>query len=364
MRVLFLTNGLAYGGAERIVEALALDVARRGHEVMVVATTRGGPIADTLRAAGIDVEVLAIRSPFDVDVVRRFVERARRFAPDIVHSHLAVSDICAAAARTFLPRARFHTTIHNAGVELGPGKRALWRLALRRLDHKSAVSQDVARRLELADVEVVRPSLVVPSAAPLARAEARARLGVRDDTPLVLGVGRLAPIKGFDVLADAARALRDPRARVLVIGAGPEDRTLRAQGLELVGPRDDAAALLGAADVVAVPSRSEGFPQVPLEAMAAGRAVVATRVGGTPEIVSHGETGLLVPPQAPDALGGAIDALLAAPERAAAMGAAGRAALAERQLTRAAMVDAYLERYAASLDAPATTEPPDAPREG
>jgi glycosyltransferase involved in cell wall biosynthesis len=93
--------------------------------------------------------------------------------------------------------------------------------------------------------------------------------------------------------------------------------------------------------------------------------------------VSHGETGLLVPPQAPDALGGALDALLAEPERAAAMGAAGRAALAERQLTRAAMVDAYLARYAASLDAPpapttgpapsagpTSGEPPDAAREG
>jgi glycosyltransferase involved in cell wall biosynthesis len=185
----------------------------------------------------------------------------------------------------------------------------------------------------------VRPSLVDVECV-FDRARSRHLLGVPLDAPLVMTVGRLVPVKGFDVLARAAAMLQTAGARVVIVGEGPERARLAgAPRVELIGSRDDAAALLAAGDVVVSSSRSEGFPQTLIHAMAAGLPVVATDVGGTAEIVVHDHTGLLVPADDPAALARAIDALLADRARSGALGEAGRARLVEQDLTRRAMVE-------------------------
>lgn len=344
MRVLLLTNGLRYGGAERVVEALADGLRERGDEVRVVATTRGGPVADALRARCHPVEVLGIRGAWDLRVVARLARLIRRHRIELVHAHLAVSDIAAAGVKALCPDVQVVSTVHNPGVELGRLKRALWGPALRSMDRVLAVSRAAQGGLPDGVLStIVHPSLVDLDAPRLSQRRARRELGLPVSGPVVLAIGRLAPVKGLDVLAEAALQL--PGVTVAVLGDGPERARLASTPLRLLGSHPDAACLVAAADVLALPSRSEGFPQVPLHAMAAEVPVVATHVGGTPEVVLDGVTGRLVAPENSRALAEALRSLLEAPATARQLGAAGRRRLEEAGLTKAAMIDNTRRAY-------------------
>jgi glycosyltransferase involved in cell wall biosynthesis len=173
-----------------------------------------------------------------------------------------------------------------------------------------------------------------PPDAPRRRAAIRRELGIDDACQVVTTVGRLAPQKGHEHLIAAVPAIlaRAPQAHFLILGEGPLDEALAAQaratGLDesvhFLGVRDDVRDVLLGSDLFVLPSLWEGLPNVVLEAMAAGLAVVATSVDGTPELVFDGDTGVLVPPGEPEALAAAVMALLADPSRAAQLGAAGR----------------------------------------
>jgi glycosyltransferase involved in cell wall biosynthesis len=177
---------------------------------------------------------------------------------------------------------------------------------------------------------------------PQDRAAARRRLGWAEDEAGIVTVAVLRPGKGIDVLL-AALARRDVRARLLVVGDGPLRGELAAAagGLGLshrvhfVGHRDDVPLWLAAGDVFAHPSLEDAFPTVLLEAMAAGLAVVASRVGGVPEIVADGVTGLLVRAGDAEDLARALAEVLARPEERRAMGEAGRTRARERFSTAA-----------------------------
>jgi glycosyltransferase involved in cell wall biosynthesis len=166
------------------------------------------------------------------------------------------------------------------------------------------------------------------------RAEVRREMGVSPDAFLVASVGRLVPVKGHVHLIEALPEVlrRRPDAAVLIVGDGPLRRDLegRARSLgvadrvRLPGHRGDVARVLGAADLFALPSLNEGLGLALVEAMAMGLATVASRVGGVPEVVLDGETGLLTPPGDAGALAGAILRLMGDAEARARMGAAGR----------------------------------------
>jgi len=228
-----------------------------------------------------------------------------------------------------------------------------------------AVSRAVARDLR------ARPGLpvaadrlrVVYNGLDLARVQAaeplpRAALGVPAGAPLVVCVGNLFPIKGQRLLISAFARLRQrlPAAHLLLVGEGPDrpalERLAAAHGqqehVHFLGARADAPAILAASDVVAVPSLAEGLPLVPLEALALGKPVVATRAGGLPEIIAHGVTGLLVPPRRPEALAAALLAVLTQPAYAAALAARGRAQVLAR-FTPTAMAAGVTRVYAEAL---------------
>lgn len=181
------------------------------------------------------------------------------------------------------------------------------------------------------------------------RAAEPARFGALP-APLVACVARLEPVKGVDVLVRAAGLL--PDTMVAVVGSGSQEARLReiavasgvADRVRFLGD-GGAAALLAHADVVVVPSRSEGFGLVAAEASALGRPVVASRVGGLLDVIEDGVTGLLVEPEDPRELARAVSALLADTDRAAAMGEAGRERV-ERHFTRARMTAAYVDLVA------------------
>lgn len=168
---------------------------------------------------------------------------------------------------------------------------------------------------------------------------------LREGAAVVVAIlGHISDVKGYPTFVEAAARIASGRPDCLFVAIGGEttqpgcraalEQRIRALGLEarfrFLGFRTDVAEILRAVDVVALPSSAEGFPLAVLEAMATGCAVIATPVGGVPEVVSDGDTGLLVPPGDVDALISALNQLVASPERRARLGAAGRQRIEER----------------------------------
>ncbi len=220
-----------------------------------------------------------------------------------------------------------------------------------------ATSRAVARRVAWAPAKI----RLIPNGIDLGRftprppsAALRVRLGVPASAPIVLSIGRHVPEKGYRHLLDGAARIEraKPGVHWVLVGDGElrSDLEAQARGLRLAsqvhftGWRADVADVLALADVFVLPSESEGFGRVLVEAMSMSRAVVATAVGGIPDIVLPGETGLLVAPADSAALAGAVRALLDDPARAARLGETGRAR-AESTFSLGAHVDAVERVY-------------------
>jgi len=183
------------------------------------------------------------------------------------------------------------------------------------------------------------------------RAAIRREWGIADDAPVIGFVGRLAPIKGADLfLQTAVRLSREfPSLRAVLVGKGEQRGELEAyaaregfSGVRFLGHRDDVGDVLTAIDVVLMPSRHEGLPLVLLEAMAAGRPIVATAVGGIPEVVD-GRSAWLVPPGSVDALTEATRTALTDPMRAAALAKTAQETV--RRFTAEGMAERVIEVY-------------------
>jgi glycosyltransferase involved in cell wall biosynthesis len=320
------------GAAESVVE-LTAAFARDGIEVTVAAPDEPGFGARVRRAGGRFVPV-AMASRRDLSSFARLLMLMRRERFDAVHTHCRNADLHGglAARATGTP-----LVVHLRGL-LVDGEGALssglvdriHRALLRRLPRRIVAISEAVRSRALA-VLGVAPERVVTVRngvevgrfrAPARDAAAlRAEFAIPDGAPLLLAVGALGRCKGQDLLIDALAATRSaPHA--LIVGDGDADgdelARLRAQAarrgvsarVRFAGRRDDVCDLLHAADLFVHPARWEGFGRVVAEAMAAARPVVATRVGGVPEIVADGVTGRLVDPELPDLLARAIDELL------------------------------------------------------
>jgi glycosyltransferase involved in cell wall biosynthesis len=312
------------GGAQTYVAQLLPALTER-YDV-VVAAHGPGPLQAAAAAAGARfVPLRQVRRPIgprDVAGLWELVRLFRRERPDIVHLNSsklgALGRIAAAIAR--VPVRVF--TVHgwsfapHTGVSAG-AYRALER-TLAPLAWTICVSEgDRARAPWLNGRAVVIPNAVDVAALPRSHGNGH--------VPTVLSVGRLVLPKSFWVLREALERLEPGSFRALVAGEGPQRSYLTGlPGLEVLGERDDVPQLLAGADVFVLSTLSEGMPISVLEAMAAGVPVVASAVGGIPEVVVDGETGLLVPPRDPDALAEALRTLLADPELRRRLGEAGR----------------------------------------
>jgi glycosyltransferase involved in cell wall biosynthesis len=222
-----------------------------------------------------------------------------------------------------------------------PWKRATARCAHRLLAVHEAEAARARRVLGHRDVEVWPVPVRTDVYGPGDRAAARRQLGVDPDASIVLAVGRLHPVKGLHDLAAACAPLD---CDVVLIGTGSEHGSLAARGdprLRLLGrlPIEEVNAWYAAADVVALASHQEGQPVAVLEALACGRGVVATKVGGVPEVITDGVTGWLVEPRDVVGLRAAIVDALADRAVADARGAAGRELVLARHSAEAAGVE-------------------------
>jgi glycosyltransferase involved in cell wall biosynthesis len=351
MRVLTMVDGLGTaGGGEGIARQIALHLDPARFEV-AFCVTRWGPeeeadVAgqDELREAGIALYRLPRDGRFDLMPWRNLVGRARRSGIDVVHTHKIGSNVWGALLSPLMGRPVFVAHEHTWSYEGNPTRVLLDReLIARRADAFVAVSREDQRRMiEIERVPAAKtrfiPNGIPPFPAPTGR-DVRAELGIAADVSLVGVVATLRPQKALDVMIRAVPELRRrvPGATVLLIGGmdardSGEEARLRAvaaeaevgEGVRFLGPRDDVPDLVAALDLGALSSDFEGSPLSVMEYMEAGKAVVATRVGGLPDLVVEGETGLLVAPGDPPALAAALAELLLDPERRARMGAAGR----------------------------------------
>jgi glycosyltransferase involved in cell wall biosynthesis len=334
--VLWLIKGLGPGGAERLLVGAAGRIERDRFDVSAAYLLPGKDhLVGELREAGVRSVCLGARGDLDP----RWVARLRRLVLDrridLVHAHSPVASV---GARLGVgSRAAIVTTEHNTWDRYRPATRRANAATFARQQAVIAVSDEVARsigRRPGPPVEVIPNGVDAEAlrAAALPREAARRELGLPPDGAVVGTIGGVTAKKGHvDLVRAAARLVRSlPDARVAIVGleidAGPVRDAIAAAGLQhrvlLAGYRRQAARLLLAFDVFTLASRYEGMPLSLLEAMAVGLPVVATRVGGIPEVVTSGRDGLLVAPDDDVALAAAWAALVADPARRASLGAA------------------------------------------
>jgi len=358
-RLTFVASTLAFGGAERVWSQLVPELARRGFGVRVLTLVEEGHFFHELRERGVRVECAHMRRRTDVAGLRRAF-RVLEGGTDLVVSQSVNAQFVGMlmARRARVP----HVTVDQAGpgLALRTHQRLLLRLVARSVDRLIAVSELQTERLVGLGFDrermVVIPNGTPPMQPTVSREEARRRLGLAADDVGALLVADLRPVKNAPAFVEAvARAHAvEPRLRGFLAGDGPERdvaaaAAARAAGaVELLGARADVPDLMNAADVVCLTSRTEGKPLAVLEAMSAGRPVVATRVGGLVELVVDGETGMLVPEGDPAAFAAALVELARDEPRRASMGEAARMRHADLfSLDR--MVDAYAETFSAVI---------------
>jgi glycosyltransferase involved in cell wall biosynthesis len=309
------------GGVGRHVADVARELSSHGVRAVVLgprATNERFGFATPFRSIEIGS---AMRLP---DLVRTALAavRLRRVVrgADVVHAHgFRAAAVSVVASRRVSARRRprpalvvtFHNAMSGGRFRRGVLLRAM-RLVARRADTVFVVSPDLAAAIANSRRALVAAPSGVADREP---ATTRRLLDIADDAAIVLAVGRLHPQKGFDVLVRAAtRWPPDRRVVVVIAGDGPQRDALSkliaelAVDVRLMGDRDDIADLLQVADVVAMPSRWEGWPLTAGEVLTAGRPMVAAAVGGLPELV--GDAAVLVPPADPVALADAITTLL------------------------------------------------------
>ncbi|OGX40125.1 MAG: hypothetical protein A3C53_02815 [Omnitrophica WOR_2 bacterium RIFCSPHIGHO2_02_FULL_68_15] len=349
MRVLFLTTHVEVGGIPAYTVTLAEQLARRGHHPVVC--SRGGLLVERLTAAGIPHHpvALGVKSelhPLMAVAIGQVLAVIRRARPDVLHAQTRVAHAAAGVVGrlTGIPVV---TTAHGF-YDWHWGRRAFPFWGRRVIAVSPSVRQLLIERYGVppAKVALIANGIAWTPWDPARLAEAVARFrqtsGIRGDGPVVGTVTRLAPAKGLPTLLQAFHQLRRqvPSARLLIVGDGPLKTELVRSAYALgeqeqiifSGIAVETRVPLSMMDVFVLPSHHEAFGLAIVEAMAMGRPVVASRVGGIPTIVDDGVTGLLVPPNDPDALARALGQMLDDPERRRAMGSAGHARY-EREFT-------------------------------
>ncbi|AKJ29890.1 glycosyl transferase [Caldimonas brevitalea] len=325
-----ILESLDHGGLERVVTDLAIAQRRYGHDVSVLCLHRTEGYKAELLKHGIDVVIAGKSRPFDVPALRCIRRSVAERRAEIVHAHSFVPNYYAATAMFGMPgRPTLVGTCHDMGTRLSSRKLGLfygWSL------HRTAGVAMVGRQVHdrfVGDgiVPAAKASTVLNGIpverfrwSPERRAEARRTLGIGPDELVVGAVGRLVALKNHRLLIAQLPALLQahPQLRLVLIGSGPLEEELREEARKLgvthkvlfAGQRSDVAQLTPAFDVFAMPSLTEGVSIALLEACATRLPIVATRVGGNPEIISDGETGLLVPPADGPALQQALSRLL------------------------------------------------------
>ncbi|MEA3278660.1 MAG: glycosyltransferase family 4 protein [Pseudomonadota bacterium] len=345
LSILFVLHSHICGGAEKHLLMLMQGLSQRGYR-----TAFAGPedswLMEQVRGSGLTGYHLPMHGMFDLWSALRLAALVQDFRADLIHSHLTRGARYAGLAGTMtgVPVvATAHST--NAGKHFGGAGRII------------AVSEAVGRFLVSRGYDR-RRIVIVPNGIPDIRCSTRPlplrqNLGLSEDIQLIGVVGRFIPDKGQDIALDAMSRLRHP-AHLALIGddSTPWGREMRlradsgaAQGrLHFLGFRDDLPVRMCELDLLVAPSRREALSLTLIESAAAGIPAIASRIGGIPEVVMDGETGILVPPDDPVGLAVAIDSLMDDPALRSRLGAAARRRY-ENGFTLDSMLDATEDVY-------------------
>lgn len=333
-----------WGGVERWLADLAVGMRERGHRVSIVGRP-GSLWTRRARDAGFPLCEVPLRADFHLGQARKLSRFMSKEGVEVVATKLHRGIRAAGFASKFAGNPPVVAFMGLVETRPGLRYRLTYELFLDRI-----VTLSDAMRNEIAVEGAVDPSRIeiIPQGIRMQRFEApagtretvRAELGVAGDAPVALAVGRLHLQKRFDHLLDTWQDVvaKLPEARLFIAGEGrllgEIEARRRSLGLEgsvtMLGFRADVPNLLAAADCLVMSSDDEGVPVVALEAMAAGRAVVATEVGSIAAAVETGHTGLLVPRQNRAALGSALTSVLGDPQLCREMGRRGRARVVDR----------------------------------
>lgn len=379
IRVVELVASGSNGGAQESVASLLSRIDRLRYEVRVVSLSDGSSVR-RWRALGFPVEVLA--DPDDDAATAAVARLLEEWETQIVHGHMFRAEVVGTRAVMMLsakgmPRPFLVTTVHSSRLR-SPEDRQLLRSLTPEMDRIVAVSRSIVGKLR-ADGRVGTPMQLIYNGVDLDKYDQQEacctipeEYGFEPGSPLVGVVARLEPEKGHPTLLDAWPMVleRVPEARLLIVGEGSQREALETQAEELgllgepcsgdacvgtrharpgakvvfTGRRDDVPAVTAALDVAVLPSYREAQGVVILEAMALSRPVVASNVGGIPEMIEDGVTGLLVPPRDAAALAAAIVRVLTDHPLADTMARAGRI-LAHERFCIDRMVNALQDVY-------------------
>jgi glycosyltransferase involved in cell wall biosynthesis len=367
--IVHIIDHMGLGGAQRVVADIAARQARAGWPVSLISLRGPTPLVERLRAAGVGVCCLGLRS-WDPRQLTALTRALRALRPRLAHLHLmgahTIGRLAARAAG--VPALVVHDHEASAEIYTHPGPL----LAARRLLEPGASPGSTRYLVLTAEAATYAVSIrrwprqsvsVLPNGVDLDyldgceldQGAARRSLALPERAPLIVSAGRLSPVKGYDLLLEAM-ALLPSAAHLALAGDGPEIEALRARAarsdlagrVHLLGGIADVRPLLRAGDLYVQPSRREAFGLAAAEAAASGLAVVACAVGGLREIVHENRTGRLVPPEQPALLAAAVRGLLADEQRARQLAAAGRAHV-RQQFAIAAIVERLDSIYATLL---------------
>lgn len=361
LRLMHLVIDLDPGGTQRLVIEMSKRL-RQQAEVYICCLDERGEWAQGLADLGFPVFALGRQPGFRPALALGIADLARRHKVDVLHCHHYTPFVYGALAARLCPGLRVVYTEHGRVADAPPSrKRRLANVVLSRLSGQFfAVSQELREHMLREGfpggrVQVIYNGIDVgPLPTAGERAAARRILGVPEGALVIGTVARLDPVKDLSTLIEAFAALsrEHMEAHLVLIGEGPErSRLERIAGeagvlrrAHFTGVRNDARRLLSAFDIYANTSLTEGVSVTILEAMAAGRSVIATEAGGTPEVVADGETGVLVPIGDPERLVESLRVLASESARRDELGQNGRDRVS-RCFSLDQMVDSYLRVY-------------------
>lgn len=315
---------LAIGGSETLAHRLALGLTRRRYTCSMYAVEDDGPLANILRADGIPCRAFLRKGKWDLKPLVQLVQQFRADGTKVVHTH-HLGQLLYGGLAGRLAGCRVIHTEHEYYTLMRPRAQQLLRVLTRLADRVTAVAEPVRNFLEGTAGLPASKLITIRNGVEIHRYEAaipydREKWDLQNSDVVIGCVARLSPEKGHMVLLRAFQKVisRHPFARLVIVGDGEERERLQhlvatlsiGHFVRFLGLRADVPEVLGACDLFTLPSIQEGFPMVILEALAAGKAVIASEVGAIPDVIRHGDTGLLVPPGDADALADALCLLI------------------------------------------------------
>lgn len=363
--VLHLSTSSVTGGAERMISTLAAAL-NQGQFRVIVGMFWPGWLQTECETFGVKTYVMPLGGCFNLQWFRACLRLVRRERVGLIHAHEFSAILCGWIVAT-MAGVPFVATVH--------GKNYFWEKLRRRIAYRLVsrhgrmvvVSQDLKRFLcDKVGVAGKRVEVIYNGVAPAQAVtdqetqRCKAELGILGCYPVLGVVGRLDPVKGHRYLLEAMPEIlrRWPKAQLLVIGPGELEAALKEQvkqlaigaNVHLLGMRQDVRRLLSVLDAFVLPSLSEGFSIALLEAMASGKPVVATLVGGNPELIDPGRTGFLVQPEDTRDLAANLVSLLSDPGIMQQFGQEG-AERVRQHFNVWQMVDRYRDLYVRLLSA-------------